>query len=138
MKEFDRALSMLESHLLGHLFKEVWLDIELLYGRIPLGKGSICVLDLIIPDLPYEARHDLIAQRVGILMHLPQLPEHDVFGLNHTKNGMELWESTKCANQQLGVLMWEGVVAKKAGSKYPFQLSNPKREFPHWMKHRHS
>ena len=35
-----------------------------------------------------------------------------------------------------GATYYEGIVAKRADSRYPLQLRSPSIEFPFWMKHR--
>ena len=46
------------------------------------------------------------------------------------------WEQLQQANQTLGSPFYEGLVAKRADSPYPFQLRDPQENFAFWVKHR--
>jgi hypothetical protein len=138
-QDFPKAFEQ----LLAAFPNETWLDCEILYGRIPLGKGSICVLDIITsnmkPTFTYAWRRHLMSTSLETT-DLTSIEENSAFILPSLEQcySIPLWENTIEANRILGHTMWEGVVAKKADSLYPIQTLSPKREYPFWTKHRHT
>ena len=138
-----------------------WLDVMCLGRRIPLGKGSLVLLDA--PEAPgvYTDRQqriydNLIADGAVQSWAHEQFPppENAVLAFAYvyedeacqratgaTVIDPELfpaaaWTRLQAINKKLGHELFEGLVAKRADSRYPHQLRSASEEFPFWMKHR--
>lgn len=124
-----------------------WADCEALDRRHNWGRGSLVLLDVIEwAGEPYRERHARIrnqclkgdypcldpaclVMRSEQLYFLPAVENHDF--------AMQLWRDCQRANKLVGAELFEGVVGKRANSRYPIQLISPAREFAFWHKHRH-
>ncbi len=136
-----------------------WLNVMCLGRRIPLGKGSIVLLDA--PEAPgdWTARQERLHQLVEVGVAQPWAheqfppPENSVltFAYNYetveqqARRGfkpdadtdpMSAWTRLQAINRKLGYPLFEGLVAKRADSHYPIQKRSPDVEFPYWIKHR--
>lgn len=164
-REFDQVINRIKSSAAiaasqGVLPLPEWLDVEALERRIPVGKGSLVVLDSPLPGNWIQRQKQLylslIERGVAQSWAFEQctLPENELFMFAHNyqdenaqrANGATVvdpnlfpsaaWKRLQEANQQLGRELFEGLVAKKVESTYPIQLRSPDLEFPFWMKHR--
>lgn len=121
-----------------------WVDCEALERRHGLGRSSLIVLDIIVPEAPSKQRRftlELAAAVAGISVHkeLNKPVENDAVYLPmrwQFSGAAQFWPILKQCNQVLGCDFYEGIVAKRADSFYPIQLVSPGRDFPFWMKHR--
>ena len=115
-----------------------WLDCEALGRRHNLGRGSLILLDHIVPDLPATDRYHLLleeAQRLGWpLLRIGDKPEPNrvyllqQIALSETAPTGKLtlqqdWAEMQRLNQQWGAEFYEGLVAKRSDSPYPIQLT---------------
>jgi hypothetical protein len=114
-----------------------WLDCEGLERRHQIGRGSLIVLD--VPG------HGTYEERAGwIDQYWPECPgpwftrEHHVYRPNRIRmsDAAHAWEALQLQNARTQVEFYEGLVAKKADSRYPIQLRSSREEFPFWVKHR--
>lgn len=144
--EFSDALKLLQYQFRGY----EWLDCEALERRHGIGRGSLIVLDIVLPGKTYEERFDLIREgdsrdfthciiaAGGTSVTVPSA--NGIYYLPHwlDQNGAapSAWHELQRANKTLGVPFYEGLVAKRADSFYPIQLRSPDFEFPFWTKHR--
>ncbi|HEV2327628.1 MAG TPA: hypothetical protein VGY56_02440 [Verrucomicrobiae bacterium] len=144
--EFASALQLLR----WHFGQYDWLDCEALERRHGIGRGSLIVLDIVLPGKTYQERFDLIREgdsrdfthcmiaAGGTSVTVPCA--NSIYYLPHwlDQNGAALsaWHELQRSNQTLGVPFYEGLVAKRADSLYPIQLRSPDLEFPFWTKHR--
>ncbi len=137
--EFDQALDI----ACRQPFE--WLDVEALERRHKIGRGSLILLDAPITGTLDERKAIIRAAALGnggCLEHtkadVPLENDRVYLPLTLQPGIAELlfWQTLKSSNEKLGCEFWEGVVAKRADSKYPFQLRNAELDFPFWMKHR--
>jgi hypothetical protein len=142
--EFATALQLLRWHFREH----DWLDCEALERRHGIGRGSLIVLDIVVPGKTYQERFEIIRASQsrdfthclvaagGVSVTVPAT--NGIYHLPHCENdaALGLWHELQRANQTLGVPFYEGLVAKRADSLYPLQLRSPDFEFPFWTKHR--
>ena len=126
-----------------------WLDTEALERRHHIGQGTLIVIDLIEPTLAASERYgQLLEESVRLgwpLLRLGEKPEPNRVYLLHqcalseTAGKLQLdheWRVMQTLNQQWGAEFYEGFVAKRADSRYPFQLRDPDAHCPWWVKHR--
>jgi hypothetical protein len=128
-----------------------WLDTEALSRRVPVGKGSLILLDAPIAGT-YDERQQLlydkcIATGLGQSWPFEQFEplENELLSFAYTyrtddrapeMNPAAAWLRLQEVNKALGCELFEGLVAKRVDSTYPLQLRSPDIEFPFWMKHR--
>ena len=117
-----------------------WLDCEGLERRHTIGRGTLIVLDCLDhPNAPLDHRMAVLEKYIE---HHPlgQIAPHRVFMPGHVFDSAdahrELYAELARLNTELRAEVYEGLVAKRADSLYPFQLGNAERTFHHWMKHR--
>jgi len=113
-----------------------WMDCEALERRHGRGQGSLVVI-----DTPAAAQsHRIRALELNLVFPpatLDHCAERDtVYSIPSYDDGPALWRELQEANQQLGIVFYEGVVAKRKTSAYPLQLRSSKEETPDWIKHR--
>jgi ATP-dependent DNA ligase len=122
---------------------EEWLDVEGLYQAHNIGKGTMVVLDSIVGLTSIEDRK----KRFSSLQEMPitnDLPNNEVYRIPSLdwSSAKDLWDTLlELGNDWVKrgrgtVPLFEGVVAKKKSSNYPFQNIDPKRETPIWHKHK--
>lgn len=140
-REFAAALTILRE-----AYAEFeWLDCEALERRHNLGRGTLVVLDIPSAAETYLNRRRRL-ETCGVSgsgMVIPHcasqpLQNNTVYLTPSVKQGETLWNLLREANgpDMLGCEFYEGVVAKRADSRYPHQLRSASEEFPFWMKHR--
>ncbi len=143
-----------------------WFDCEALSRRVPVGKGSLVILDFAYDfiDLPFDTRmgdlcgllvdssHGPVAQPWAFEQFAPPENELLLFAYSFEDEATQradgatvidpelfpeaAWERLQNVNRELKCELFEGLVAKRADSLYPLQLRSPDVEFPFWMKHR--
>lgn len=129
-----------------------WLDCGAFGFRHNIGRGSLVVFDIPMAIGHHAIRqqkiHDrIIAKGIGEAYAFEQFnpPENKILSFSYTYSDKDndpfmrpraAWLRLQEANKSLGVELFEGLVAKRADSKYPIQNTNPKAEFGGWMKHR--
>ncbi len=142
--EFGPALAILKNCPLE------WLDCEGMERRHGLLRGCLIVLDWPTEKLSYNVRQ---AELYTCLHHIPGVHSLAPFAVPtkltdsvlmfaHTCDGegqavlKECWKKLQDLNRVLGCEFYEGFLAKRRDSLYPFQLRSPSEEFPQWVKHR--
>lgn len=144
--EFAPALKLLQYQFRGY----EWLDCEALERRHGIGRGSLIVLDIVLPGKTYQERFEIIregnsrdfttcsvaAGGVNVTVPAANCIYHLPHWLDQNGAALSAWHELQRANQTLGVPFYEGLVAKRADSLYPIQLRSPDFEFPFWTKHR--
>lgn len=143
--EFSIALRSMYKSWTGSTLSTVceWIDCEALERRHNIGRGTLYVLDVVMPGT-YEERRNMVVKTFGgplrydckpcdNYVHVP-----DAWGFHpiNGETGMNCWEHLKQLNESWGCEFYEGMVAKRADSPYPRQRRNANLEFPYWMKHR--
>jgi hypothetical protein len=145
-EKFEVALDRLEN---VSFFAE-WLDAGLMEYRNDMMRGCIIVFDLIERGLTSDERRERLAvtfdplpwatELVGTaearnqVYLIPQwCPDRYVGGFG--VHPMELYDRLKNENAQLDRKFYEGLVAKRADSLYPFG-NRPKQQTADWIKHR--
>jgi hypothetical protein len=118
-----------------------WLDLEFLWGRHSLGKGSVIVLDYVSQE-PWWDRMMNLNMVFGEqkLDGLAKPLSNEVYlARPMSKISAEIviaWEEMALLNQDWGVTFFEGLVACELRAAYPVQLFSPKKETRHWIKYR--
>ena len=139
--EFQPALEQLRVTLDCEAFK--WADCEALERRHGIGRGTLVVLD-VLPETAWRAA--TYVERRGWL-NIPNLqtcyptdqPTADalhkspVFPAEYAD---KWWGELQRLNAKWVCEFYEGLVAKRSDSIYPFQLRSHDIDFPFWMKHR--
>lgn len=110
-----------------------WMDVEALQRRHRIARGTLIVLDAVMPG-SYEQRRSAL-ERCLTLAEPPSSIRPDSVYLTPSLE-CPPWEELQAANASCGDEFYEGVVAKRADSIYPVQLRNPDEAFPFWVKHR--
>jgi hypothetical protein len=143
--EFTQALALLRDCGIE------WLDCEAFERRHNLGRGSLVLLDAVIPALTASERwHKVIlASNLRWPMLTSQGPapgENQVYLIQQTDCSdaspsslrflSSVWDGMQLTNKAWGVDFYEGLVAKRADSPYPIQLRSATAECPFWVKHR--
>lgn len=145
--KFDKAILFIQERT-----RIDWLDVGLMNNRHDLMRGCIIIFDA-IPDFDKEMG---LLRRYGLLKHtFPTLPM-DVADLLGRTGGqvrdsvylINQWENVSChqdamqrqawlqiQNEAIGHKFFEGLVAKRALSPYPFNQRS-KVETGDWIKHR--
>ena len=117
-----------------------WVDCEALERRHTILQGWLIVLDLVMPDVPYLERREIMA--AGNLNPLEFVPNADCAGLvrmlpSYREDQAEaIWEAMQLANTALAAPLYEGFVAKRADSLYPIQTRSGDEVTPDWVKMR--
>jgi hypothetical protein len=138
--EFTLALAQLREK-----FSVVqWADCEALERRHRIARGTLVLLDLIIPGFSYEKRREVLQLR-GIqfaaveqalapdsLYAPPAILASGNFGFN----AEHMWQLCLDANAKFGCEFYEGIVMKRCDAVYPIQLRSHNIETATWMKHR--
>lgn len=145
-QEFSTAIASIQE-LTGHgRDREFsWLDCEALERRLPIGKGSLLILDAPLLAQQYITRRRILHNAFGILNIYAardgSLADNSVHSVPwfDGESGLGpdvLWQRLQEENTRLRCQFYEGLVAKRADSRYPIQLRSPSEEFPFWVKHR--
>lgn len=134
-----------------------WLDVGMMENRHDMMRGTIIVLDLIVPDfssgmafwnrrsvletifpvLPLDVS-DLLKVKGGQVrdsVYLVHQSPTIIFPQPHPFTPLALQDLLKRENAKLGRKFYEGLVAKRADSTYPMR-SAPKQQTCDWIKHR--
>jgi hypothetical protein len=118
-----------------------WLDGGVFADQRTTLSGAIVLFDT-LGGQPYVQRRNLlhlacVFADVPLHQALHRRPHGVVMSYSWVAAGaVELWQILPQCNAALGTPLYEGVVAKRADSLYPFQLDDPAREFSGWVKHR--
>lgn len=111
---------------------EEWLDVEALERRHNIGRGTLIVLDVVVPNVPYEERKAIASSHFPVAAMDPSKIEcNSVYTSPFVEDSVGLYESLK---KHAG--FFEGIVAKRSQSLYPFQLRSDTKETLDWIKHR--
>ena len=138
--EFKIALATLRTTLNAEAFK--WANCEGLERRHGIGRGTLIVYD-VLPEPQFRAT-PCTERRAWLDAVLPPMNpigerpcgENEVRVARSWQNPEAAWVHLQAENKRLGCEFYEGLVAKRADSHYPFQLRSASTEFPFWMKHR--
>ena len=138
--EFAPALCQLRAVLDAPDFK--WANAEGLERRHGIGRGTLIVYD-VLPE-PAARGAILTERRAWLDAVLPpmnpvgQRPcgDHEVRVARSWVHPEAAWIHLQAENRRLGCEFWEGLVAKRNDSVYPFQRRSAAQDFPFWMKHR--
>jgi hypothetical protein len=128
-----------------------WLDCEALERRHNIGRGSLIILDAVVPNLTAAERYWRLIEE-GARFGLPMLgiedrpEENKVYLMKQTAMSdashtgklvlTDWWGWMQRVNKQWGTDFYEGLVAKRADSVYPIQLRSQDSECAFWIKHR--
>jgi len=128
-----------------------WLDTEALERRHQIGRGSLIILDAILPNMTAHERYQMLIEETQRLdwpiLKIGDRPEEKGIylikqtALTDTSHPGKLllsgwWDQMQRINQDWDADFYEGLVAKRVDSVYPIQLRSPHAECPFWIKHR--
>jgi len=120
-----------------------WLDCEALARRHDQAKGTLIVFDAPnLADQPYPARVDGLKAIPVLPVDQPLDPKFvnsPVFRppQYETHQGVSyIWRYMQAANVEMECDFYEGLVAKKIGSRYHKEYNSSSRESPDWVKFR--
>jgi hypothetical protein len=139
--EFSEALDFL--HALPKRFPR-HVDCEGLERRHGYMRGSLIVLDVMIPDATYTERREIMERDIACLANKDFGRENAVRAVasHPLREAWELYTHAQFVNRQLGLtglnVFFEGILLKQIASKYPIQLTDSKREFKDWAKYKWS
>lgn len=117
-----------------------WIDCEALERRHGMLQGWLIVLDLVVPEIPYLERRQMMA--AAGLNHLEFMPTPEASGWvrmlpSYTEaEAGDMWEMMQLANERFAAPFYEGLVAKRATSTYPIQTRSGEEVTPDWVKMR--
>lgn len=155
-KEFDIVLSKLSTKWPAI----EWLDCEAFERRHPLGKGSLVILDAVVPKLTWLQRQQLIydtlvepgvAESWAFEQFEPEenklltfAYDYETVEQQHRKHKLAdadldphaAWLRLQECNKQLDCDLFEGLVAANGDAPYPIQLQSPDQESPNLVKYR--
>jgi hypothetical protein len=118
-----------------------WLDCGMLERRVPVGRGSVLVLDIPLHRGTFAERLAEVS-RIGMAWQPPDAPPGGTVlhfagsGVVAADGAAAFWEALLEGNRRAGCELFEGVVAKRMDSRYPVQLRSAEEKFPFWVKHR--
>jgi ATP-dependent DNA ligase len=135
-REFAAALRTLRG--IGDCYEIDWFDCEGLERRHGIGRGTLMVLDAMIPGAYRDRRRDLLTtigeplpidiqppdQSVSLVPSFPMAEARDIYARLRELN--QIWHAP----------FYEGIVMKRADSTYPIQTRSATEEFAGWVKHR--
>jgi hypothetical protein len=123
-----------------------WLDLEAIDRRHGHLRGTILILDVVLPGIPYEDRRTILAKIFPAFdyenpsdeMRVRLIPSHP------WSQARSLYDDLQRLNDRFDPdwrktplnAVFEGIVGKRIDSLYPVQLRSPREEFPKWVKHR--
>ena len=132
--EFTAALAILAAHTA----LAEWFDCEALDRRHGRCRGTLIVLDLVVPGVTYA---DRLSRRLASTLPIHALTQDaaDTVLLAPSyagRDAAEVYADLQEANRTLGCEFYEGLVMKQGSSTYPIQRLSPDRTTPTWVKHR--
>lgn len=129
--EFQKALAQIRA------LPFAWLDCEALERRHGIGRGSLIVLDLVLPELIYTQRRALLTKQFPLCPEPEHVQENAIYVTPSHCDAAGLWSDLQLVTGHSSlVTFFEGLVMKKADSLYPMQLRSPKEPCRAWVKHR--
>jgi hypothetical protein len=134
--EFATALAQLRAIFSNSLVE--WADGEALERRHAVARGTLIVLDLVIPHATYAQRRAALGA-TGIAC--PKIDEtikpDSLYVPPSYRDEQKAWNLALAErNRQSAADFYEGIVMKRVDAVYPMQLRSPHAETPAWVKHR--
>jgi ATP-dependent DNA ligase len=129
--EFKVALSKLKA-----IAPAAWVDCEALERRHKIGRGTLIVLDLVVPRLTYLQRRERLLSLLPAPMEPSMYPEDALYVVPSRDDASYLWHKLQAINAYAGCDFYEGIVCKRIDAFYPMQTISPSRESACWVKHR--
>jgi len=119
-----------------------FLDCEGLERRHGFMRGSLIVLDAILPDTPYELRREILEEDIPVFdfSHVMNVDVLCLAPRQPLKFALDYYDELRAFNGKIGATglnsFFEGVILKKVESTYPMQRTNPRRETTWWTKYK--
>jgi hypothetical protein len=119
--------------------------------RHEIGRGSLIILDAIVPKLIAGERYQMLLTAAQSLqwsiLGIGERPEVNQtylcnqVAMSDASNPGKLvltdwWARMQRINKEWGADFYEGIVAKRVDSAYPIQLRSPETKCSFWIKHR--
>jgi len=134
--EFAAGLRTLRG--IGECHEIDWFDCEGLERRHGIGRGTLMVLDAVIPGA-YRDRRPHLVTAIGEPLPIDIQPPHESVSLVPSfpmAGAADIYARLRKLNQLWRAPFYEGVVMKRTDSSYPIQLRSPHANYPLWQKHR--
>ncbi|MEI8309320.1 MAG: hypothetical protein WCH98_01050 [Verrucomicrobiota bacterium] len=134
--EFAAALRILRG--IGECCEIDWFDCEGLERRHGIGRGTLMVLDALIPSAYRDRRSNLVTA-IGKPLPIDTQPLHESVSLVPSfpmAEASDIYARLRELNQLWRSPFYEGIVMKRADSSYPIQIRSATEEFAGWVKHR--
>ena len=135
-REFAAALRTLRG--IADCCEIDWFDCEGLERRHGIGRGTLMVLDAVIPGA-YRDRRQKLLTAIGEPLPIDIQPPHESVSLVPAfpmVEAADIYARLRELNRQWNAPFYEGIVMKRADSTYPIQNRSATEEFAGWTKHR--
>lgn len=135
-REFAPALRAIRE--VGESSVIEWFDCEGLERRHGIGRGSLVVLDAVMPGR-YQDRRNRLRAALGEPLPIDAPPVADSVTLVPSfpmADASAVYARLRELNQIWRAPYYEGIVMKRADSTYPIQTRSTTEEFARWVKHR--
>lgn len=135
-KEFSAALALLREAWTRDNSLE-WIDCEGLERRHTIGRGTLIILDAVIPGT-YDQRRAVLAANFQPIPYYQSPPPDGIFiaAAYEMDEARTIYDLLLQQNDLWNAPFYEGVVMKQRNSTYPIQLRSPDETTAHWIKHR--
>jgi hypothetical protein len=115
-----------------------WADCEALERRHAIARGTLILLDLVIPHATYAERRAAFGSTGIACRDIGETIKPDSLYVSPSyRDAQKAWNlSLAERNRQSAADFYEGIVMKRVDAAYPMQLRSPHLETPYWVKHR--
>jgi hypothetical protein len=134
--EFVTALTELRAVFGNSLVQ--WADCEALERRHAIGRGTLILLDLVIPRATYAERRAAFGATGIVCRDIGEAIKPDSLYVPPSyRNAQKAWNLALAErNRQSAPDFYEGIVMKRVDAPYPMQIRSSHSETPCWVKHR--
>jgi len=134
--EFATVLAQLRAVFSNSLVQ--WADCEALERRHAAARGTLILLDLVIPHATYaERRAAFGATGIACRGMSETIKPHSLYVPPSYRDAQKAWNLALTERRRQSASdFYEGIVMKRVDAVYPVQLRSPHAETPAWVKHR--
>jgi hypothetical protein len=134
--EFATALTQLRAVLSNSLVQ--WADCEALERRHATARGTLILLDLVIPQATYAERRAALGATGIARRNIGETIRPDSLYVPPSyRDEQKAWNLALAeCNRESTADFYEGIVMKRVDAFYPIQIRSPHFETPYWVKHR--
>ncbi|MFZ3376506.1 MAG: hypothetical protein WA183_13220 [Chthoniobacterales bacterium] len=134
--EFTTALAQLRAVFSNSLVQ--WADCEALERRHAIGRGTLILLDLVMPHATYAERRAAFGAMGITCRGIGETIKPDSLYVSPSyRDAQKTWNLALAeCNRESAADFYEGIVMKRVDAFYPMQIRSPHFETPCWVKHR--